>query len=48
MALLKKHTAPIVEVFPPLETLPEAMAYYHGNEGNFDAQAICYGKNCYV
>lgn len=38
MALLKKHTAPIVEVFPPLETLPEAMAYYHGNEGNFDAQ----------
>jgi HEAT repeat protein len=38
MALLKTHTAPIIEEFPQLHTLSEAMAYYHGNEGNFDNQ----------
>lgn len=38
MALLKTHTAPIIDTFPELNTLPEAMAYYHGSEGNFDAQ----------
>lgn len=44
MALVKKHTAPILEVFPPLQTLPEAMAYYHSSEGTFDAQAYAAEK----
>ncbi|MCK9374509.1 MAG: HEAT repeat domain-containing protein [Sulfuricurvum sp.] len=38
MALVRIHTAPIVETLPELNTLPEAMAYYHSSEGNFDAQ----------
>jgi len=44
MALLKQHTAPIIEAFPTLGTLSEAMAFYHSSEGNFDAQAYAAEK----
>ncbi len=44
MALIKVHTAPVIETFPELKTLPEAMAYYHGSEGNFDAQVYAAEK----
>ena len=44
MALVRTHTAPIVETLPALNTLPEAMAYYHSNEGNFDAQVYAAEK----
>lgn len=44
MALIKKHTAPVIETFPELNTLSEAMAYYHENEDNFDAQVYAAEK----
>ncbi|HEX5709800.1 MAG TPA: HEAT repeat domain-containing protein [Sulfuricurvum sp.] len=44
MALIKKHTAPVIETFPEFNTLPEAMAYYHENEENFDAQVYAAEK----
>lgn len=44
MALIKTHTAPVIEALPEFNTLSEAMAYYHENEGNFDAQVYAAEK----
>lgn len=38
MALIKKHTSPVIEEYPVFDSLSEAMAFYHSNEGSFDAQ----------
>ncbi|MCX6073800.1 MAG: HEAT repeat domain-containing protein [Campylobacterales bacterium] len=38
MALIKNHTAPLVQEFPDLETLDEAVEYYLDQRDNFDAQ----------
>lgn len=38
MALIKKHTAPIIQNFPPLASLEEAIRFYQESEGDLDAQ----------
>ncbi|MCK9371848.1 MAG: HEAT repeat domain-containing protein [Sulfuricurvum sp.] len=39
MALIKNHSAPVVEAFPEFSILDEAVEYYHANEGNFEKQS---------
>jgi HEAT repeat protein len=38
MALVKKHSAQIIEEFPRFSSLEEAIAYYNANDGKFDEQ----------
>lgn len=39
MALIKQHTAPVLESYPEFATLEEALEYYHANEDSFDKQS---------
>ncbi|MDD5717577.1 MAG: HEAT repeat domain-containing protein [Sulfuricurvum sp.] len=39
MALMKKHTAPVVDELPEFAALEEAYEYYKANDGEFDKQS---------